>query len=371
MNRCLFCLVLMPLLALSSCNADAPLAPAAVDLSDLLGGDDTSGYLRADAPRSFTFPEDHGLHQGFRNEWWYFTGNLETEEGRRFGYQVTLFSSALPATRDSSVENSAWHSERLWMAHVGLTDVEGGEHYPLERFSRENPGLAGATLAPLHIWLEDWDLRATDGGAAWQLRVADAGIELMLQLDAMKPPVLQGDEGLSQKSPEPGNASYYYSLTRLDTRGTVRVGAETFAVKGESWLDREWSTSALAADQSGWDWFSLQLDTGQELMYYQLRSDNGAVHPNSSGNWTDAAARQTRVEPDEVMLDELDTWTSPGGVEYATAWRMRYAGNDWRIEAVLDDQLMSVSIPYWEGAVDVIDSEGARVGRGYLEMVRQ
>jgi predicted secreted hydrolase len=409
-------------LLLAACSADTPPEPAALDLSEVLGGDDTSGYLRADAPRTFSFPQDHGPHPGFRNEWWYFTGNLATAEGRRFGYQVTFFSAALPAfaeatagqarqagaesaagqarqagaesaagqARQSDAESaagqarqsdaefsagesaqSAWHSDGIWMAHVALTDVDGEEHYPLERFSRANPGLAGATLAPLHVWLEDWDLRGTDDGNAWALRIADADIELTLDLTALKPPVLQGDAGLSQKSPDSGNASYYYSLTRLDTRGSVRVGDETFAISGESWLDREWSTSALAADQSGWDWFSLQFDDGQELMYYQLRTDSGDVHPNSSGNWTDTAARQTPVSSADVVLEEVDTWTSPGGVAYATAWRLQYADRTWRIEAVLDDQLMSVSIPYWEGAVDVLDDEGTRVGRGYLEMVRQ
>jgi predicted secreted hydrolase len=362
-------LMFVLLLLLSACDSGSAVAPsAALDLNAVLGGDDTEGYLRADAPREFSFPADHGPHPGFRNEWWYFTGNLETQAGRRFGYQVTFFNAALPAS-STEASASAWHSERIWMAHVALTDAEGGAHHPLERFSRENPGLAGATLMPLHVWLENWHM-TSDDGSHWHLRIADPAFSLALDLAAEKPPVLQGVNGLSQKSPEPGNASYYYSMTRLATNGTVELDGTSFSVSGSSWLDREWSTSALGADQSGWDWFSLQFDDGQELMYYQLRTQSGAVHPNSAGNWTDTAAQQSLITPADITLEELDTWTSPSGVAYTTAWKLGYADRTWRIHAVVDDQLMALSIPYWEGAVDVVDDSGARVGRGYVEMVR-
>lgn len=374
----------MLLFALGACSDDVPEAPVATsaDLSDVLGGENVDGYLRAGVPHEFSFPQDHGPHPGFRNEWWYLTGNLQTQEGRRFAYQVTFFSVAAPGTADTTARPStsaaagqalasAWHSDRIWMAHVALTDVEGGKHYPLERFSRENPGLAGATLAPFRVWLEDWQLRETRAGFPWQLDIDNTAFGLHLSLQPLKPPVLQGEQGLSQKSPEPGNASYYYSLQRIDSLGTLRLGTDTFTVNGLSWLDREWSTSALAADQSGWDWFSLQFDAGNELMYYQLRTDSGAVHPNSAGTWTNSAAIQTPIVPAGMELEEVATWTSPAGVAYTTAWRMRYAGNEWRIEAVLDEQWMNLSIPYWEGAVVVLDSDGTQVGRGYLEMVRQ
>ncbi len=359
------------MIALSACSkspTEPPPTPT-LDLSSVLGGANTEGYLRADAPREFTFPADHGPHPGFRNEWWYFTGNLDTEEGRRFGYQVTFFNASLPVT-EQQASDSAWHSDRLWMAHVALTDVEGGEHYPFERFSRENPGLAGATLEPLHVWLDEWQLTTGDAGE-WQLDVSSRTFTLDLRLSATKAPVLQGVGGLSQKSPETGNASYYYSLTRIATTGTVRIDGEAFNVTGSSWLDREWSTSALADNQSGWDWFSLQFDDNQELMYYQLRTDTGVVHPNSQGNWTDTEAHQTLIRPQDIVLEELETWTSPSGVVYTTVWSLQYAGKTWRIEAVLDDQLMNLSIPYWEGAVDVLTASGERAGRGYLEMVRE
>jgi len=369
LRRCCLALCTLVLVACEG-NNEQQVAPG-LQLSSVLGGDDTAGFLRADAPRTFNFPEDHGPHPGFRNEWWYLTGNLLSAEGRRFGYQLTFFSAAVPPVEDVPV--SAWHSERLWMAHFALTDVETGQHYALERFSRENPGLAGARAEPFRVWLEDWSVQAAPADAQrWQVQVEDAAAGLALSLDLLplKAPVLQGEQGLSQKSPEPGNASYYYSLTRLDTRGTVSVEDETFAVSGASWLDREWSTSALAADQSGWDWFSLQFDDGQELMYYQLRDDKGQAHPNSQGNWTDRAGNQTLLRADEMTLTALASWTSPTGVSYTTTWRLRLGEREWQVRALLPGQWMNLSIPYWEGAVEVLDAAGNRAGSGYLEMVR-
>lgn len=370
MRRFLLLLLIADLLAgCAPPSGDSAEPDSGLQLSAVLGGDDTSGFLRATAPRTFSFPGDHGLHPGFRNEWWYFTGNLETAEGRRFGYQLTFFTAAVPP-RAEVPPVSEWHSERLWMAHLALTDVEAGVHHAVERFSRENPGLAGAQAEPLRVWLEDWQLTQTDAGGTWRLQAADGELALDLLLVAQKAPVLQGENGLSRKSPEPGNASYYYSLTRLQTRGTVRSGGGEFAVAGSSWLDREWSTSALAADQSGWDWFSLQFDDGRELMYYQLRDAAGQAHPNSLGNWTDAAATQSLITPSSITLTELDHWTSPSGIRYTTAWNLALDGNAWQIRAVLPDQWMNLTIPYWEGAVDIVDPTGTRVGRGYLEMVR-
>jgi predicted secreted hydrolase len=364
--------LLLLLTTLAACHREPPATPAAFDLGSVLGGDDTSGFLRADSPRTFTFPEDHALHPGFRNEWWYFTGNLDAEDGRRFGYQLTFFNAGLPSSSDTQREpsDSAWHSERLWMAHAALTDVATETHHARERFSRENPGLAGATLEPFRVWLDDWRLSG-DANGPWRVQVSDEHFALDLELTATKAPVLQGNDGLSQKSPEPGNASYYYSVTRIATRGTVRTGDAIFNVSGSSWLDREWSTSALADDQSGWDWFSLQFDDGRELMYYQLRTTSGSAHPSSQGNWTGPDARQTLVTADEVVLTERDTWTSPAGVTYATEWSLDYGGQRWHIDAVLDEQLMDLTIPYWEGAVDVFDESRTRVGRGYVEMVRE
>ena len=364
------------LCAITGCG-EAPREAAAegggrLDPALILGEMDSEGFERAFEPREFRFPEDHGPHPGFRNEWWYLTGNVETAEGRRFGYQVTFFRNALaPPEEPPPGPLSAWRGNDVWMAHAALTDAGGERHYALERFSRENPGLAGARAEPFEVWLETWRLFSPTGGGPWQLDVETEDFSLALALDPLKQPVLQGENGLSRKSAEPGNASYYYSLTRLATQGEVVLAGRAYAVEGLSWLDREWSTSALAPDQSGWDWFSLQFDDGSELMYYQLRDRRGDAHPFSRGNRTTPAGAQRAMQPGEVALMPLQSWTSPYGVDYTTAWRLQHGGDEWLIRALLEQQLMDLSVRYWEGAVEVLDADsGVRVGRGYLERVR-
>ncbi|MGY8788764.1 MAG: lipocalin-like domain-containing protein [Pseudomonadales bacterium] len=340
--------------------------------ADYLGSEIVDGYLRAEEPRNFSFPEDHGTHPGFLNEWWYLTGNLETEYGRRFGYQVTFFKNALrPESENDCSDGNAGCTNHLWMGHAAVSDISNATHYAAEIFTRQEPGLAGAGTTPFRIWIQDWQMLALGNDFPWELEVFSDDFALTLQLSALKSPVLQGDRGLSQKSPELGNASYYYSMTRLPTQGQIHLAGESHNVEGQSWLDREWSTSALASDQSGWDWFSLQLNDNTELMYYQLRDDLGNTHSSSSGNFTSLMGLQTRVDPEDIQLEEQAYWQATDGTSYTTQWRMQYAGKDWIIRAAFDDQLMNVTFQYWEGAVDVLSAvSGEKVGQGYLEMVR-
>jgi len=351
--------------------APVPDAEPGLSLSQVLGGNAAGAgqYLRATAPREFLFPADHGPHAGFRNEWWYLTGNLDTPDQRHFGYQLTFFNAALPVQNVSSA--SAWTSDTLWMAHFALTDVDAGQHQASERFSRGNPGLAGAALTPLRVWLDDWQFSLDPDTGLWRVHVKQGDLQLELAIEPLKPPVLQGNAGLSQKSGEAGNASYYYSMTRLRSEGTLHQGDQEFVVSGLSWLDREWSTSALGADQSGWNWFALQLADGQELMYYQLLDMAGNAHASSAGNWTDAGAGQHAIAPADIRLEVVRSWTSPAGVSYPVEWRLRYQQYDWRVQALVDAQWMNLSIPYWEGAVDIRDwSQDRLLGYGYLETVR-
>lgn len=366
---------IIPLLlvaGLCSCTESPEQVPPRLTAAQALANDEVEGYLRATGSRVFSFPEDHGPHPGYRNEWWYLTGNVEAADGRRFGYQVTFFKTAIrPPEGAGCAVDSPWCSNHVWMGHAALSDVATGRHLADEIFTRQEPGLAGAQLDPFRVWLQDWQLVAPGNAFPWELEVITEDFALTLLLSADKQPVLQGDKGLSRKSPAPGNASWYYSITRISTTGQVHLGGESFAVTGKSWLDREWSTSALAPDQSGWDWFSLQLTDGSELMYYQLRDLQGGTHPSSSGNYTSLVGTQTGITPDDMALQELERWTAPDGTSYTTAWRMRWRGNDWVVRAVIEDQLMDVTFQYWEGAVDVIDSaSGEKLGRGYLEMVR-
>ncbi|HSO07803.1 MAG TPA: carotenoid 1,2-hydratase, partial [Pelomicrobium sp.] len=214
-------------------------------LSELLGSDDDAGFETALEARDFVFPDDHGPHPGFRNEWWYVTGNLDANGGRRFGFELTIFRFAL--TPAPPPAESGWRSNPVYIAHFAVTDAERERFFAAERFSRGALGLAGAEKSPFRVWIEDWEIAATAAGEPeqWRLQASDPGFSVDLALTAAKPPVLNGDAGLSQKSAEPGNASYYYSMTRWLTDGSLRLGDDTFGVSGLSWLDREWSTSAL------------------------------------------------------------------------------------------------------------------------------
>jgi len=345
-----------------------------VAVGAVLGGNDNIGYQRAYKPRPFRFPDDHGPHPQFRNEWWYVTGNLADAAGRQFGYQLTWFRIAL--STDPSVADSAWRTNQVYMGHFAITDVAGEKHHGFERFSRGAAGLAGAQAAPFRVWLEDWQLSGAESGAfPMRLRAREGGFALDLTLQAGKPVVLQGDRGLSQKSAEPGNASYYYSYTRLPTTGMVVLNGRIFQVSGSSWLDREWSTSALGPEQSGWDWFALQLDDGREVMFYRLRRKDGGMDPFSKGVLVDRDGRARLLRSDEVDVQPLGEWVSPHtGDRYPAAWRLRLPSENLELTVTpkVADQEMQLTVRYWEGAVAVTGRGGERPiqGQGYLEMTR-
>ena len=348
------------------------------ELAELLDAGDES-FPRAVEPRVFSFPADHGPHPEFRNEWWYITGNLDSTTGRRFGYELTIFRFALAPRRPAS--SSAWRSNQVYIAHLAVTDPEEDRFLTDEKFSRGAAGLAGATAKPFAVWIDDWRIAdrsaasagAEDGaGEAWSLTAASGDFSLTLELDALKPPVLNGEAGLSQKSDEPGNASYYYSLTRIATRGEIRIDDEVFDVAGSSWLDREWSSSALDQEQIGWDWFALQFDDGTELMYYSIRRSDGSEDLNSAGTRTAADGTASKLGSDAVRLTVLDTWDSPAGGTYPSRWRLAVPAEELvlEIEPVMANQELFTTVRYWEGAVDVTGTKGGeRVsGRGYVEL---
>ena len=349
---------------------------ASLSVAETLASGDTAGYERAVEPREFTFPRDHGAHPAFRNEWWYFTGNLEAPSGaggagRAFGFQLTIFRNALRPDTAATVA-SPWAARQAYMGHFGITDLEAGTFYAFERFDRGAVGLAGAESRPLRVWVGDWEIRSRDSGPGFTLRAEEGGVGLELTLDAEKPVVLQGDRGLSRKGPEPGNASYYYSLTRLQAEGTVTVAEGTWPVSGQAWLDREWSTSALSPGLVGWDWFALQLDDGSELMVYRLREEGGGTGPFSAGTFVHPGGEVTRLGADEFALEATGRWTSPRGGTYPSGWRVRVpgVGLDVRVEPVLEDQELDLAFRYWEGAVRVEGRRGAQPveGRGYVEL---
>lgn len=343
-----------------------------LSVAELLSGGNTAGYARAYDPRTFSFPADHGPHPEYRQEWWYFTGNLATRQGRRFGFQLTFFRIAL--TPAPVVRDSAWAASQAYMAHFTVSDIAAGRFHAFERFSRAALGLAGASAQPLRVWLEDWSAAGTgEDGLPLRLRAAQDAVAVDLTLASLKPPVLQGERGLSRKGPVPGNASYYYSLTRMPTRGLIRIGSESFEVEGLSWTDREWSTSALGEDQIGWDWFSLQLSDGREVMLYQLRRRDGITDPFSSGTLVRADGSSRRLGPADVELRTLAHWQSPDtGTRYPSRWALHIPDEELELEVApyLAGQELNLSVRYWEGAVQAQGrSRGHSVtGSGYLEL---
>lgn len=348
--------------------------PGRLSLVETLAGADTAGYARAIEPPDFDFPADHGPHPAFRTEWWYVTGNLTSEDGRDVGFQLTIFRNAL--TPGEAESPSGWSTHQAYMGHFALTDVEGERFHAFERFARGAAGLAGAESQPLRVWLEDWSLEATPPGTfPLRLEARAGAVALRLRLDEGKPAVYQGEDGLSQKGPEPGNASYYYSHTRMPASGTVVLDGDTLDVSGLTWLDREWSTSALAEGQVGWDWFALQLNDGWDLMIYQLRRADGGADPLSDGVLVDPSGRRVPLEwGTDVTMEATGTWTSPiDGAAYPSGWRIVVPDRGWdlTVEPRIPDQELDVSFRYWEGAVAVEGAgEGGRpvTGKGYVEL---
>lgn len=331
---------------------------------------DASGYARAIAPWDWHFPRDHGAHPDFQTEWWYYTGNLATDDGRRFGYQFTIFRRAIAPRQP--ISDSEFRTRDIYMAHFTISDIASQDFYHDVRLSRAGAGLAGAVADPgYRVWLEDWQVFAENDDATRQRIAAEAeGFALNLQLEQVKPPALQGDRGLSPKSSEIGNASYYYSLTRLITKGFIAIGNKTFAVYGDSWMDHEFSTSALGEDAQGWDWFGLIFDSGAELMIGQIRQSDGALEPAFGGLLVYADGSTRYLSSRDFVITANAVWVSPHtGAEYPAGWDIDIFGDDGFSLSVAplqaDQELHGGGIVYWEGAVSV---GGDVSGYGYAEL---
>jgi len=342
--------------------------------------DETSDrFARALRPRDFEFPRDHGPHNDYQTEWWYYTGNLFDPSGRHFGYQLTFFRRALIPPDEQAVvadRASSFAFDQVYFAHFAITDSAANEHVAFEKYSRGAAGLAGAQAEPFRVFVEDWSVSSTSkDGNAEQVRLVAAQDDYAIELSLVnsKPFVLHGDRGLSQKSSRPGNASYYYSMTRIATEGRIITPRGTFTVRGNSWLDREWSTSALDDDTEGWDWFSLQFDDQRELMFFKLRRKETGDVNFAKGTYVAADGRTELISQDEVQIDVLERWTSPQTrAMYPVRWRLtapRY-GLNVEISARIPNQEMRLTQRYWEGAVTFkgLSSDGPVAGVGYVEM---
>lgn len=325
----------------------------------------------------YRFPEDHGAHERFRTEWWYYTGHLTTANGRRFGFQLTFFRRGLPPEQVQTLP-SKWSIQQLYLAHFALTDLDGSRFLYADKLSREGLGKAGAETDRLHVWVDRWSVAMDDHEPSRQrLQAATDTFAVDLHVVPRKPPVLHGREGISRKGTDPEQASHYYSLTHLTTEGRIRIGAETFTVTGLSWMDHEFGSADLSPDVVGWDWFSLHLSDSTELMWYSLRRADGSPAPVSSGTLVLADGRTLPLSAQDLAIEPLAHWTSPRSKgRYPQRWRITAPSLGLSLEVVslLADQELntarSTRVTYWEGAVSATgQAQGAAVtGRGYVEM---
>lgn len=319
------------------------------------------------------FPQDHGAHDDYQTEWWYFTGNLQDSQGQEFGYQLTFFRRAIQPAAQQMERGSAWATNQIYLAHFTLTNVTENDFHYWERFSRGAAGLAGAKVDPwIEIWLEDWQVQQLENDR-FQLQAKDGEFGLDLRLEDQKTIAFQGDEGYSQKGEQPGNASIYYSIPHLVSSGELTWQGQIFEVTGLSWMDHEFSTSALSGTQVGWDWFGLHLSDGSELMVYHIRNADGEIDPFSKGLYIRPDGTTKLLKMADFSIEAGASWTSPhSGAVYPAEWVVRVPGEDLEIsiKPLIRDQELNVSFVYWEGAVSIEGVKGKIVieGRGYVEL---
>jgi predicted secreted hydrolase len=321
----------------------------------------------------YEFPRDHFSHPDFQTEWWYCTGNLKSSEGRKFGFELTFFRQAV--SRDPA-KTAAWDVQDIYLAHLALSDLDGGKFYHAERTNRSGPGLAGVSERGGRIWNGNWQILL--GESEQKLQAVDERFQLRLTLHLEKPPVIHGENGVSQKAEGSGRASHYISLTRLTTSGSIEMGGKKFDVNGTSWMDHEFFTHPLAAEQMGWDWLSLQLADNTELMLFHIRRKDGSIDPYSAGTYVDAQGRTTHLRASEFVLQPLgERWRSPAsGAVYPVHWKIAIPKLGMELEAKtpLESQELTgkpkLAPNYWEGAIVLSGNRKAQTigGVGYLEM---
>ncbi len=346
-------------------------------------------YRAASPGYTYSFPRDHFNHPDFQTEWWYYTGNVKSASGQTFGFQMTFFRQAVrrSATPIAPMD-SPWVIEDLYLAHAALSDLSGGKFHHSERLNRAGPGIAGVSTEPGRIWNGNWQV-LWEGNRQTLEAVAEQWT-LRLTLDSRKPPVIHGQQGISQKAPGPGQASHYISLTRLAAAGTIEIGGKAYAVQGTAWMDHEFFTHPLAPEQVGWDWLSLQLDDQTELMLFRLRRRDGSLDPYSAATYVDVSGKPRHLSARDFTLRPIegranDKWTSPAtGAIYPIRWQVTVPSLALELEVStrLPQQEMTTTgglVPnYWEGAVEISGTRGNSAGNslvtspvtgaGYLEM---
>lgn len=342
--------------------------------------EDTQEYLSVTGPCELKFPEDHASHQGYRTEWWYYTGNLQSAAGNRYGFQLTFFRRQivpLESEKKWPTPASAWRTSQIYLAHAALSDLDGKRHFYAQDTGRGVLGIAGEfrNNGVVRIFLKKWSTQI--GPKAHHLTVISDPFSFDLDLTPVKPLVFHGKEGYSRKGSTPERASCYYSLTRLETKGQVTLAGKTFDVNGLSWMDHEFSTAPLEPGLVGWDWFSLQLSDNTEIMIYLLRQKDGKLNPASSGTYIRSNGKTRHLPGHDIEVTVTDTWNSTNSrAVYPARWQLRIPllFLDLNIAPNLADQEMrtseSTGVTYWEGSVSMRGSKGERQinGQGYVEL---
>ncbi|HEV7923430.1 MAG TPA: lipocalin-like domain-containing protein [Thermoanaerobaculia bacterium] len=326
------------------------------------------GFLLALPGYELAFPRDHGSHDGYRTEWWYYTGHLTAEDGRRYGFEVTFFRVGV----STAPIGNRWDLRHVALAHFALTDISAGKFRYYEKLSRDSPFTAQAASGHLDVFNEGWRAWTAPDGS-WRLTAAAGSDAVDLTLVTSKPPAVHGENGISIKAPVEGYASHYYSMTRLEVTGTVNGRR----CRGLAWMDHEFGSSALREGQQGWDWYAIQLDNETELMLYVIRRADGTPDLTSSGSLITSEGEVVPLKHDQMKIEALSRWRSPrSGATYPMGWRVMLPrlGILLTLDPLLRDQELitkgSTGVTYWEGAVDISGQfNGIAVkGDGYVEM---
>ena len=342
-----------------------------------LAADTAQEFRIATEGYHYAFPRDHGSHEEFRTEWWYYTGQLTAKDGRPFGYQLTFFRRGMPRDHVKTLP-SQWSVTQLYLAHFAVSDLNKGRFHYAEKISRAGLDKAGAARDRLHVWIDRWSAESPSAAPGTQtLHAADGGLALQLTVSPEKPLVVHGTDGISRKGSAAGQASHYYSFTRLATTGTLTIGNESFDVTGTSWMDHEFGSADLDKDLIGWDWFSLQLDDQTELMLYRLRRADGSADPVSSGTLIDRNGHGHHLSIGDINLEPTSYWTSPTSrARYPQRWRLTIPSQQLSLELVplMAEQELSTTrstqVTYWEGAIEARGTTQGRPiqGKGYMEL---
>ncbi len=331
-------------------------------------------WKQAIGPWAWQFPRDHGKHADFKTEWWYFTGNLQDAQGRKFGYQFTIFRQGV---QFKPVQvTSTWAVRDFYFGHFTLSDLSSGTFRVSEQVSRGALGEAGASTERMDVTLGPWSIRQGEK-ESYHLVAKDGDMAIDFELHPDKPLIFEGVNGLSRKADGVGDASYYYSYPRLATSGKIHLGDKTYEVTGQTWFDHEFSTSLLGKNQVGWDWFSIQLDNREEIMLYAMRTRDGGMDPVSEGTWIKADGTTERIPPGGFTLEKTATWKSPkSGALYPAGWHITIPAHqaELTVTPAMADQELHVTkmgvLDYWEGACTMKGSIGGQAvtGLGYTEL---